>query len=204
MIFGVIHNTCQMQPHVISFYGVTSRIGFIYPGTEGKNNRQGNHQQWHATNSSERTQLSCWCLLNHKGCTYRIPVRCVTKTWGIVLLNKKKHILLSEVYYVWQVVKTPIIISNNPVFERGHYVLYKHWCLAYTNNRLKLNTTETEHHQYTFRVLGENSLTICTQSHFRCYPCDRLKPATRIPPKPATPNLQHTSKQEHTTNVVTH
>jgi len=28
------------------------------------------------------------------------------------------------------------------------------------------------------------------------------QPATRIPSKPATPKLQHTSKQEHTTNVV--
>ena len=30
----------------------------------------------------------------------------------------------------------------------------------------------------------------------------QLQPATRIPPQPATPKLQHTSKQEHTTNVV--
>ena len=30
----------------------------------------------------------------------------------------------------------------------------------------------------------------------------KLQPATRIPPQPATPKLQHTSKQEHTTNVV--
>ena len=29
-----------------------------------------------------------------------------------------------------------------------------------------------------------------------------LQPATRIPPQPATPKLQRTSKQEHTTNVV--
>ena len=29
-----------------------------------------------------------------------------------------------------------------------------------------------------------------------------LQPATRIPPQPATPKLQHTLKQEHTTNVV--
>ena len=30
----------------------------------------------------------------------------------------------------------------------------------------------------------------------------QFQPATRIPPQPATPKLQHTSKQEHTTNVV--
>ena len=35
-----------------------------------------------------------------KGCTYRAPVRYVTKTWSVVLLNKKIHILLSEVYCV--------------------------------------------------------------------------------------------------------
>ena len=29
---------------------------------------------------------------------------------------KEKHILLSQVYCVWQVVKTPTIISNNPVY----------------------------------------------------------------------------------------
>ena len=31
---------------------------------------------------------------------------------------------------------------------------------------------------------------------------DMLQPATWIPPQPATPKLQHTSKQKHTTNVV--
>jgi hypothetical protein len=43
------------------------------------------------------------------------PVRYVTKTWIVVLLNKKIHILLSQVHCVWQVVKTPTIIFNNPV-----------------------------------------------------------------------------------------
>ena len=34
-----------------------------YPGTEGTNqNRHSNHHRWHATNSLERTRLSCWCL----------------------------------------------------------------------------------------------------------------------------------------------
>jgi hypothetical protein len=73
--------------------------------------------------------------------TCRAPVSYVTKTWSVVLLNKKIHILLSQVYRynkpagcstsvacrgrpqkqsqvycVWQVVKTPTIILNNPVF----------------------------------------------------------------------------------------
>ena len=47
---------------------------------------------------------------------YYKPVRYVTKTWSVVLLNKKIHILLSQVYCVWQVVNTPTIISNNRVF----------------------------------------------------------------------------------------
>jgi hypothetical protein len=58
-----------------------------------------------------------------KGCTYRAPVRYVTKTWGVVLLNKKKHILLSQVYCVWQVVKTPTIILNDPVYHCT-------WCMG--------------------------------------------------------------------------
>ena len=37
----------------------------------------------------ERTRLSCWCLLNHKGCTYSAPIRYVTKTWCVVLLKIK-------------------------------------------------------------------------------------------------------------------
>ena len=41
----------------------------------------------------------------------------VTKTGSVVLLNEKIHTLLSEVYCVWQVVKTPTIILNNPVFK---------------------------------------------------------------------------------------
>ena len=48
--------------------------------------------------------------------TLQEPIRHVTKTWSVVLLNKKIHILLSQVYCVWQVVKTPTIISHNPVF----------------------------------------------------------------------------------------
>ena len=43
-------------------------------------------------------------------------LRYVTKTWNGVLLNKKIHILQSQVYYLWQVVKTPTIISNNRVY----------------------------------------------------------------------------------------
>ena len=31
---------------------------------------------------------------------YRAPVMYVTKPWSVVLLNKKTHILLSQVYYV--------------------------------------------------------------------------------------------------------
>ena len=45
----------------------------------------------------------------------RAPIRYVTKTWSVFLLNKKTHIPLSQVYCVWQVVKTPTFILNNPI-----------------------------------------------------------------------------------------
>jgi len=103
--------------------GLCSSSSCKYPETEGTNqNRQWNPHRWHAINSSERTRLSCWRLWNHKGCTYRTPVRYVTKTWSVVLLNKKTRILLSEVFYVWQIVKTPTIILNNTVFYAFNYL----------------------------------------------------------------------------------
>jgi len=46
---------------------------------------------------------------------YSAPVRYVTKTWSVILLDKKTYTFLSQVYCVGQVVKTPTIISNNPV-----------------------------------------------------------------------------------------
>jgi len=98
--------------------GLCSSSSHKYLRTEGMNqNHHWNHHCWHATNSLERTWLLCWCLLNHKGCTYGAPVRYVTKTWRVVLLNTITHILLSQVYCVWQVVKTPTIILNNVVYS---------------------------------------------------------------------------------------
>ena len=44
----------------------------------------------------------------------------LTNTWNAFLLNKKILILLSQVYCVWQVVKTPTVISNNPVLNGIH------------------------------------------------------------------------------------
>jgi len=72
--------------------GLYSSSSRKYPGTEGTNQiRHWNHHRWDTTNSLERTRLSCWCSQNHKGCTYRAPIRYVTKTWNVVLLNKKKN-----------------------------------------------------------------------------------------------------------------
>jgi len=43
--------------------GLCSSSSRKYPGTERTNqNRHWNHHRWHATNSLERTRLSCWCL----------------------------------------------------------------------------------------------------------------------------------------------
>jgi len=54
-----IHLVLQMQPHMISFYGVMSRIRFmflLFPQVFR------NWRLLHAINSLERTPLSCWCL----------------------------------------------------------------------------------------------------------------------------------------------
>ena len=49
----------QSQPKVV--YTVSRDRVRVYPGTEGTNqNRHWNHNRWHATNSLERTRLSCW------------------------------------------------------------------------------------------------------------------------------------------------
>jgi len=65
MIVGVLticHLVLQMQPHVFSFYGVTSRIRsmFLLFRQISRNWRYEsepllNHHRWHATNSLERT-----------------------------------------------------------------------------------------------------------------------------------------------------
>jgi len=55
-------------------------------------NHHWNHHRWHATYSLEWTRLSCWYLWNHKGCTYRAPVRYVTKTWECCSIKWKKYI----------------------------------------------------------------------------------------------------------------
>jgi hypothetical protein len=82
-------------------------------------------------NSSERafcvlTFHECWSvtIVQRQFRTYRACVRYVTKTGGLFLLNKKIHILLSQVYCVWQVVKTQTIILNNPVLVD----FYETWC----------------------------------------------------------------------------
>ena len=65
MIGGVIrcyspgHLVLQMQPHVISFYRVTSRIRFMFLLFRQVSR---NWRLLRATNSLERTRLSCWCL----------------------------------------------------------------------------------------------------------------------------------------------
>ena len=60
----------------------------------------------------------------------RAPVRHVKKTWSVVLLSKRKHILLSQVYSVWQVVKIPTIILNNPVLllRSSHGLFFPKYC----------------------------------------------------------------------------
>jgi len=67
--------------------------------------------------------------------TYREPVRYVTNTWSVVLLNKKIHIFTSQVDCVWQVVKTPTIISNNSLIPAN--IQYKFICLPFPIHEYK-------------------------------------------------------------------
>ena len=48
-------------------------------------------------------------------------VRTIYVSLGVKRLNKKIHILLSQVYCLWQVVKSPTIISNDPVESISTY-----------------------------------------------------------------------------------
>jgi len=80
-----MHLVLQMQPHVIFFYGVTSMIRFMFllfpqiSGTDGC-------YMLHTVGTNSIIVL----MYNHEGCsTYRAPVGYVTKTWSVVLLNKK-------------------------------------------------------------------------------------------------------------------
>jgi len=121
--------------------GLCSSSSRKYPGTEGTHqNRHCNHHRWHATKSLEWNQLSFWCLQNYKGYIYRAPVRHVTKTWSVVLLNK--IILLHQVYWAWQVVKTQKIIWKDPVESQRVNILSscevcnKIWCAVLLNKKI--------------------------------------------------------------------
>ena len=71
------------------------------------------------------------CIFLFNRTKYRAPIRYVTKTWIVVLLNKKIHILLSQVYCVWQVVKTPAIILNNPAYCSALGMLCCIYCMYF-------------------------------------------------------------------------
>ena len=93
MIVGVL-TTCHAQHTLFSIYnpmlflsmglrqgsGLFSSSSRKYPGTEGCYMLQP-----FGTN----TIIVLICVYNHKGCTYRAPVRYVTKTFSVILLNKK-------------------------------------------------------------------------------------------------------------------
>jgi len=78
MIVGVLTSFSRCNPVWFLSMGLRQGSGLCssssrkYHGTEGTN-----QNRLHATKSLERTRLSCWCLQNHKGCTYRAPARYV-------------------------------------------------------------------------------------------------------------------------------
>ena len=117
-----MHNTLEIAVYVFFLFNrtilqvyVTYRTGALYV-----------HPLWfykHQHDNRVRSKLfvACqrWWFQWRFWFVPSVPgyVRYVTKTWSIfVLSNKNGHILLSQVYCVWQVVKTPTIISNNPVY----------------------------------------------------------------------------------------
>jgi len=95
MIDGVIHNTLQIQPHLISFYGITSRIRLMFLLFREVS------RNWRYESEPPLKPLPLTCGTNSiivlmfvesQTVTYRAPLRYVTKTWSVVLLNKKKYI----------------------------------------------------------------------------------------------------------------
>ena len=53
------------------------------------------------------------------------------------LIHRCNYILLSQVYCVWQVVKTPTIICNTPVYDRSisvynsRFYIFRHFCVIF-------------------------------------------------------------------------
>jgi len=70
--------------------GLYSSFSRKYPGTEGCYMLQTVGTNW----------IIVLMFVESQRVHNRAPVRYVTKTWSVVLLNKKIHILLSEVYCV--------------------------------------------------------------------------------------------------------
>jgi len=127
MIVGVLttcHPVLQMQPHVLSFYGVTSIIRFmflLFPQVS----RNWRYESEHPLKQSPLTSYKQFgtntliVLMFVESQRVHIWSTCkvCNKNLEWCSIKQKIHILLSQVYCVWQIVKTPTIISNNPVFQ---------------------------------------------------------------------------------------
>jgi len=106
-VFTTCHLVLQMQPHVISFYVVTSRIKFMFL-LFGASIPELKVRIRTATETITADMLQTVrneldyrvdvCRITKD--TYRAPVRYLTKTWSVVLGNKRIHILLSQMYCV--------------------------------------------------------------------------------------------------------
>ena len=74
-------------------------------------------------------QWQFWFVLSvpgemHNYCTPHI----IKENFENFLIHRCNYILLSQVYCVWQVVKTPTIILNNPVLLSQPFLLYNAQC----------------------------------------------------------------------------
>jgi len=77
------------------------------------------------------------------------PVRYVTKTWSVVLLNKKNTYTAIASVLCMTVVKTPTIISNKPVYKKKRKEIEKGKTIGsdrhtHQNNTAVLKTTFEE------------------------------------------------------------
>jgi len=95
---------------------------------------------------------SCIIHILYTGCA-----KIIKNYSGSKWLNKRKHILLSQMYCVWQVVKTPTIISNNPVFM----------CCCGSHNRKRLFRCTVIRFSLSFPCAVRTKVLHCIDMFFR-------------------------------------
>ena len=104
--------------------------------------------------------------------------------------NKKIHILLSQVYCVWQVVKTPTITSNNTVYycAEAHSILKKLITLHFHNKQAKSPLRTLRRHTEKWSFSSTSSLTSTSKAVYGSL-CSGSCHGRFIPAKWAAPHM---------------